>query len=137
VIEGYMKRFRSPVEARGCPEVDPHPGDPIFGDGHRADCTTSISLVKRTSGPTEPGDSASRFALAEAGEIEIGGRCYLTAERLSNMLGVTVRTLARWNASRIGPPKIKIGKTVLFDLAKLPEWLAAREIPATRNSPNR
>jgi len=53
------------------------------------------------------------------------------------MLGVTVRTLARWNACRIGPPKIKIGKTVLFDLAKVPEWLAAREIPAARETRSR
>jgi hypothetical protein len=71
------------------------------------------------------------------GEVEIAGRRYLTAERLASMLGVTVRTLARWNACRIGPPKIKIGKTILFDLAKVPDWLGAREIAATRDTRNR
>ena len=69
----------------------------------------------------------SALTLAETGEVEIAGRRYVTAERLASMLSVTVRTLARWNASRIGPPKISIGKTVLFDLAKLPDWLLPRD----------
>jgi hypothetical protein len=43
------------------------------------------------------------------------------------MLCVSVRTLSRWDAARIGPPKIKIGKLVLFDLGKFTEWLASRE----------
>jgi hypothetical protein len=45
-----------------------------------------------------------------------------------------VRSLARdahrcgpWDAERIGPPRIKVGKTVLYDLEKLPAWLAGRE----------
>ena len=65
--------------------------------------------------------------LSITGEIEIAGRQYITAHRLAAALGVTVRTLTRWDAARIGPPKIKIGKRVLFDVAKLPEWLATRE----------
>ena len=65
--------------------------------------------------------------MAITGEIEIAGRRYITAHRLAALLGVTVRTLERWDAARIGPPKIKIGKRVLFDVAKLPEWLATRE----------
>lgn len=69
----------------------------------------------------------------QIGALELAGRHYITAARLAEILGVTVRTLARWNAQRIGPPKISIGKTVLFDLAKLPEWLATRETQPTRN----
>jgi len=75
-----------------------------------------------------------QFGPNSQGEVEIAGRHYLTARRLAQLLGVTVRTLARWNAQRIGPPKISIGKIVLFDLAKLPEWLATREIQPTRNT---
>jgi hypothetical protein len=79
--------------------------------------------------------SASQLSLVNTGEIEIAGRRYVTKKRLAAMLGVTVRTLARWNATRIGPPKISIGKTVLFDLAKLPDWLASREAqPLNRNT---
>jgi hypothetical protein len=91
-----------------------------------------------TSVPDKPKSGleagVSQTVLTETGEVEIAGHRYVTAERLASMLGVTVRTLARWNASRIGPPKITIGKTVLFDLAKLPDWLATRETPPTRNT---
>jgi hypothetical protein len=66
-------------------------------------------------------DGTSSTNLAAAGEVEIAGRRYVTADRLATTLGVTVRTLARWDAARIGAPKIKIGKLVLFDLAKLPD----------------
>jgi hypothetical protein len=61
------------------------------------------------------------------GLVEIGGRRFVTAGHLASLLGVTVRTLSRY-----GPPKIKIGKKVLYDLDKIPEWLASREIPPTR-----
>ncbi len=79
--------------------------------------------------------STSQLSLAEAGEIEIAGRRYITKKRLADMLGKTERTLSRWEALRIGPPRISIGKTVLFDLSKLPDWLASREAhPLTRNT---
>jgi hypothetical protein len=77
-------------------------------------------------------DGASVTTLATTGEVEIAGRRYATAERLAATLGVTVRTLCRWHAARIGPPKIKIGKLILFDLAKLPDWLATRETEPVR-----
>src|SRR5438105_15841444 len=73
-------------------------------------------------------------SLSEAGEVEIAGRRYITPQRLADLLRVSVRTLARWDARRIGPPKITIGKTILFDIAKLPEWLAARETAPIRNA---
>ena len=44
----------------------------------------------------------------------------------------SVRTLNRWDQRRVGPPKIRIGKLVLYDLAKLPEWLASHETEAIR-----
>jgi DNA-binding transcriptional regulator YiaG len=68
--------------------------------------------------------------LACSGEVEIAGRRYVTGDRLAKMLNVTTRTLARWNAARIGPPKIAIGKTILYEVGKLPDWLASRETAA-------
>jgi predicted DNA-binding transcriptional regulator AlpA len=61
------------------------------------------------------------------GEFEIGGRRYGNARRVASMLGVSVRTLSRWGAAGTGPPKIKVGRKVLFDLLKLSDWLASRE----------
>ena len=63
----------------------------------------------------------------DASLVEIGGRQYVTAGSLASLLGLTVRTLSRWDASSNGPPRIKLGKKVLFDLDKVSDWLAGRE----------
>jgi predicted DNA-binding transcriptional regulator AlpA len=70
-------------------------------------------------------------SIAES-EIAIGARRYVSAQRVASMLGVSTRTLSRWDAAGAGPPKIKVGKLILFDLGKLTEWLASRE---TRPAP--
>jgi hypothetical protein len=93
----------------------------------RTNSMNSKALVKPDMLVSERWDGVSPTTLAATGELEIAGRRYVTAARLAATLGVTVRTLSRWDAARIGPPKIKVGKLVLFDLAKLPEWLASRE----------
>jgi hypothetical protein len=72
--------------------------------------------------------------LASNGELEVAGRLYGTADRVAALFKVTTRTLSRWNARRIGPPRIKIGKTVLYELAKLPEWLERLETEPVRPS---
>jgi hypothetical protein len=133
-----MKRFRSSADGKSRLAADSSFADPVIAAGNPADRTMPTigpALEGPTSAIIRPHDLAarSRAAVANAGEIEIAGRRYLTAHRLSSTLGVTVRTLARWNASGIGPPKISIGKTILFDLTKLPAWLSAREIQPTRN----
>ena len=62
------------------------------------------------------GDKARSIA---EDEIQIGARRYVSAQRVTSMLRISIRTLSRWNAAGIGPPKIKIGKRVFFDLGKL------------------
>ena len=74
-------------------------------------------------------------AIAES-EIAIGARRYVSARHVASMLGISLRTLSRWTAAGTGPPKIKIGKKVFYDLGKLPEWLASREIPTARITGN-
>jgi hypothetical protein len=104
---------------------------PSIEDGHM------ISNITSEPDKLEPGlqRGALQSILAQGGEIEIAGRRYARANRLAAVLGVTERTLSRWHAKRIGPPKITIGKTVLFDLGKLPDWLASREAqPLARNT---
>jgi predicted DNA-binding transcriptional regulator AlpA len=66
------------------------------------------------------------------GAFDIAGRQYVAATQLAAMLGVSIRTLSRWNATGIGPPKIKLGKLVMFNLDRVSEWLASRESPSTR-----
>jgi hypothetical protein len=71
-------------------------------------------------------EAAPPQALVEA-EITIRTRRYASARRVASMFNVSPRTLSRWDAAGIGPPKIKVGKKVLYDLDKIPEWLASRE----------
>jgi hypothetical protein len=100
---------------------------------------TRLGSSSRNNSCSAPGGSNQDLVIPDSmpvttGEIEIAGRRYVRQQRLATILGVTERTLARWNARGIGPPKITMGKTVLFDLAKVPDWLAARETPPTRNA---
>jgi hypothetical protein len=98
--------------------------------------TVNFALSPDNSDPGNLAVGVSQLTLSDTGEVEIAGHRYITAQRLASMLSVTERTLARWNAARIGPPKIAIGKTVLYDLSKLPAWLASREVhptPKTRH----
>jgi phage terminase Nu1 subunit (DNA packaging protein) len=60
-------------------------------------------------------------------ELSIGSRKFVSAQHVASMLRVSVRTLSRWDMAGIGPPKIKVGKLILFDIGKLTEWLASRE----------
>jgi predicted DNA-binding transcriptional regulator AlpA len=78
-----------------------------------------------TTGEKES-SAESPYALGE-GEITIGARQYLNAGRVASVLGVSLRTLSRWGKAGTGPPKIKIGKKVLFDVFRLSDWLASRE----------
>jgi predicted DNA-binding transcriptional regulator AlpA len=65
-------------------------------------------------------------------EITIGARRYASERRVASTLGISPRTLSRWNRAGIGPPKIKIGRKIFYDLEKISEWLATREVPPTR-----
>ena len=75
---------------------------------------------------------STALAPADRGEFEIAGKRYLSPPSLAKRLNTSVRTLARWNAARIGPPRIKIGKLVLYDLQKVPQWLAGSETENVR-----
>jgi len=88
---------------------------------------TSNGIPTRAAPDEGQATAHSSGALAHIGEVAIDGRRYVTADRLAGMLGITPRTLGRWHAARIGPPKIRVGKLVLYDVAKLPDWLASRE----------
>lgn len=47
-------------------------------------------------------------------------------------LNVSVRTLARWRAERIGPPFTKVGAKVYYRRAALAEWVRANETNPVR-----
>jgi hypothetical protein len=89
--------------------------------------------MKELGNPVFRGEEFSRSSENPSGPtkgsntIDVAGRSYANQSGLAKLLGVTERTLCRWEDRRIGPPRIKIGKLVLFDLEKLPTWLESHE----------
>ena len=67
------------------------------------------------------------------GIVSVAGRTYATQAYLADLFGVTPRTLARWDDQRIGPPKSKVGKLILYDFEKLPGWLESHETVSRRS----
>lgn len=51
----------------------------------------------------------------------------LSKAELADLLEIKPRTLERWHAKRIGPPRIKIGRRVFYRRAAVDSWLLANE----------
>ena len=63
---------------------------------------------------------------------------YLTKSQLANAMGRTKRTLDNWHRYHIGPPRIKFGGVILYNLSSFKKWLAAQELaPGVRAKPQR
>jgi hypothetical protein len=66
---------------------------------------------------------------------------YVTPDQLAQHLGVSIRTLSRWHARRIGPPRCSVGKLILYRVAAVRKWMAECEFgppsPTTRRSAGR
>jgi hypothetical protein len=52
---------------------------------------------------------------------------FLTKEELAGELRRNVRTLDRWDALGIGPPRTQVGRKVLYRRPSVLKWLAGRE----------
>lgn len=68
--------------------------------------------------------SAQRDSPLEATPILDG---YLRHDELAKQLGLSPRTIDRWEALRIGPPRVSIGRTILYNAESVREWLLSRE----------
>ena len=52
---------------------------------------------------------------------------YFSPSSLADYLDISRRTLDRWHSLRFGPPRIKIGKLVLFRQSAVERWLEEHE----------
>ena len=52
---------------------------------------------------------------------------FMTIEDLAAELGRNKRTLDRWDALGIGPPRTRMGRTVLYRRTSVQKWLVAQE----------
>ena len=52
---------------------------------------------------------------------------FLTRGQLAEELGTSIRTLDRWEALRQGPPRVSVGRTILYHWQSVHDWLLSRE----------
>ena len=52
---------------------------------------------------------------------------FMTTEELAAELKRNKRTLDRWDALGIGPPRTRVGRTVLYRRSSVEKWLWAQE----------
>ena len=57
---------------------------------------------------------------------------FLTRVELAVELRVNKRTLDRWEALGMGPPRTLVGRQILYRRSSLLKWLAAQERRSTR-----
>lgn len=66
---------------------------------------------------------------------------YWTKPEVAAKLRTTTRTLDRWHAERIGPPRISVGnrrsRTILYKIEELIAWLDAQQQRPVRASHRR
>ena len=60
------------------------------------------------------------------------GADFLTAEQLAQALGFSERTLARLHVRRQGPPRVVLGRTILYKRSSVLAWLAEQEAAPER-----
>jgi hypothetical protein len=94
---------------------------------------TDVGTVAAAPSPNPPAaakddnaPSAQTASEIARREIAIGGRTYVSLERLCSMVGRSQRALSRYCANGNGPPHVKIGGKIYFELDKIPEWAASR-----------
>jgi predicted DNA-binding transcriptional regulator AlpA len=65
------------------------------------------------------------------GHQVLGGE-YLTRPELAAELGVSERTIWRWDGARVGPPRTVLGKRILYRREGIAKWLREREVTQVR-----
>jgi Helix-turn-helix domain len=83
-----------------------------------ADLTTSRNN-RQTDDMSRQENDFSRYS-------DEGGCRLLGQNQLSDMLGVPVGTLEQWRTRGGGPPFLRIGRYVKYDLSDIREWLVSR-----------
>jgi hypothetical protein len=52
---------------------------------------------------------------------------YVTPVQLAQQLGITLRTLRRWEVKRIAPPRVVIERQIFYRVTSVRAWLESRE----------
>jgi hypothetical protein len=63
---------------------------------------------------------------------------YIEPHQLAKELNISYRTLARWHAMRIGPPRLTIGRKPYYRRSSVAQWIAKHEVdPAAETARRR
>jgi len=89
--------------------------------------TQSVSFPESLAIPPSQGMQERVNALKATSSKQLLLDGYLRREELAQQLGVSPRTIDRWQTSRCGPPRVAIGRTILYSTASVREWLQSKE----------
>ncbi|WP_418887171.1 helix-turn-helix transcriptional regulator [Hyphomonas oceanitis] len=59
---------------------------------------------------------------------------YLGRAEAAQFIGVDKCTLSRWFSEGVGPPRIKVGRRVLYLKTSIEEWLRSKEVSPSRDA---
>src|SRR5208282_2580949 len=63
---------------------------------------------------------------------------FITREQLAAEFGKSLRTIDRWEVRRIGPPRIIVGRTILYRVEAVRAWLQSCErVPGLKRNERR
>jgi len=63
---------------------------------------------------------------------------FITREQLAAEFGKSLRTIDRWEVRRIGPPRIIVGRTILYRVEAVRAWLQSCErVPGLKRNGRR
>ena len=62
---------------------------------------------------------------------------FITEKQLAKLLGRGERTVARWRKQQIGPPFVKNGREIFYNVDASRAWLAAGGTAGVRNKARR
>lgn len=62
---------------------------------------------------------------------------WISRKELAEALSITVDTLGRWEARRIGPPCVRAERRVLYRRKAVQDWLATQEAPRAKTAVGR
>jgi hypothetical protein len=54
---------------------------------------------------------------------------HLTKPQMARAMGRNTRTLDNWHRNHVGPPRIKFGGVILYNIEAAKQWLAAQSLP--------
>jgi DNA-binding transcriptional MerR regulator len=52
---------------------------------------------------------------------------YVTPPQLAQQLGITLRTLRRWEQKRLAPPRTVIARQIFYRVSSVKSWMESRE----------